>query len=55
MVECTEQESIPNVSTLTNQKPTPKQNELNVATGVEKDKLFTFSQKARPWILYSGR
>ena len=41
-IDCTEQESIPDASTPINQKPTPKQDELNVAIGVEKDKGYFF-------------
>ena len=44
-VDCTEQENIPDASTPINQKPTPKQDELNVANGVEKDMLLLAHKK----------
>ena len=50
-VDCTEQKSIPVASTPTNQKPTPKQDELNVAVGVEKDILLLHHKKCNPGLL----
>ena len=38
--DCTEQESFPDAPTLINQKPTPKQEKLNVTAGAEKDILL---------------
>ena len=50
-VDCTEQKSIPVVSTPTNQKQTPKQDELSVAVGVEKDILLLHHKKCNPGLL----
>ena len=38
--DCTEQKSFLDAPTLINQKPTPKQEKLNVTTGAEKDILL---------------
>ena len=43
--DCTQQESIPDVSTAKNQKPSPKQDELYVAIGDENDKLLLLYKK----------
>lgn len=44
--DCTEQKSFLDAPTLINQKPTPKQEKLNVTTGVEKD-ILLFPRKNR--------
>ena len=43
--DCTQQESIPDASTAKNQKPSPKQDELYVAIGDEKDILLLLYKK----------
>ena len=43
--DCTQQESIPDASTGKNQKPSPKQDELYVAIGDEKDILLLLYKK----------
>ena len=44
-VDCTEQESIPDASIPINEKPTPKQDELNVEIEFEKDILLLLHKK----------
>ena len=51
LVDWTEQENIPDVSTLINQKPTPKQDELNVAIGAKKDILLILHKKCHHGLL----